>query len=96
MCFAQVKPRSTRYVEWIERHTPATLAIVVTTVKTRVGRHSVQGVNWETAGFASSRWDQQTEQSQSNACGWCRYLLGSIGGDLPFEALLKAEDQFGV
>lgn len=53
MCFAQVKPGSTRYVEWIERHTPATSDIVVTTVKTRVGRHSAQGVNWEAAGFAS-------------------------------------------
>ena len=96
MCFAQVKPGSTRYVEWIERHTPATLAIVVTTVNTRVGRHSVQGMHWEGSGFASSRRDQQTEQSQSSGCGRCRYLLGSIGGHLPFEALLKAEDQLGV
>ena len=73
MCFAQVKPGSTRYVEWIERHTPATLAIVVTTVKTRVGRHAVHRVDCETAGFASSRRDQQTEQSQSGACGLPRY-----------------------
>jgi len=67
MCLSQVEPRSTRYVEWIERHTPATGAIVVTTVKTRVGRHSVQGVDWEGAGFANCRCDQQTEQSQSEA-----------------------------
>jgi len=96
MCFAQVEPRSTRYVEWIERHTPATGFIVITTAKTRVGRHSVQGVDWEATGFASSRLDQQTEQSQSSGCGRCRYLFGSIGSHLPHGAALKAHDQLGV
>jgi len=96
MCFAQVEPGSTRYVEWIERHTPATSFIVITTAKTRVRRHSVQGVDWEGTGFASSWRDQQTEQSQSSGCGRCRYLLGSIGGHLPHGAALKAHDQLGV
>ncbi|MOA22872.1 hypothetical protein D3C78_1434650 [compost metagenome] len=69
VCFAQVQPSSTRYVEWIERHLPCTTFIVVTTGKTLVGRHSVQGVDREGAEFASARTDQQTEQLQSIGCG---------------------------
>jgi hypothetical protein len=60
------------------------------------GRHWAQGVDWQGAGLAASRFDEHTEQSQARAWGSCRYLLRLISIYLQREALFKAHDQLGI
>ena len=71
VCFAQVKAGVISHWDSKGVQAPATKRIFsVRTGRADAGRHWSQGVDGQGSGLAISAFDQQTEQSQFNACGW--------------------------